>query len=40
MLSEDYMRRFQIHCTVEAQHLSRLLPELYAKYGDKPDDQV
>lgn len=40
MLCEDYMRTFQVHMTVEAQHLSKFLPELYATYGDKPDDEV
>lgn len=40
MLCEEYMRTFQIHCTVEAQHLSKLLPELYAKYHNKPDDEL
>jgi hypothetical protein len=40
MLCEEYMRTFQIHCTVEAQHLSKLLPELYVEYNDKPDDEL
>jgi hypothetical protein len=40
MLSEDYMRTFQIHCTVEAQHLSKFLPGLYAKYSGMPDDEL
>jgi hypothetical protein len=38
LLSEDYMRTFLIHTTVEHQHLAKLLPQLYAEYGDKPDD--
>jgi hypothetical protein len=38
MLCEDYIRKFQIHMTVEAQHLSKFLPELYATYSDKPPD--
>lgn len=38
MLSEKFMRTFQIHTTVEHQHLARLLPVLYAEYSDKPDD--
>jgi hypothetical protein len=40
MLSEKYMRTFQIHCTIEAQQLSKFLPELYAEYHDKPDDEI
>ena len=40
MLSEKFMRTFQIHTTVEHQHLAKLLPELYAANSDKPDDQV
>lgn len=40
MLCEEYMRTFLIHCTVEAQHLSKLLPELYAEYHSKPDDEL
>jgi hypothetical protein len=38
MLCEKYMRTFQIHTTVEHQHLAKLLPELYAEYSDRPDD--
>ena len=38
LLSEDYMRTFLIHTTVEHQHLAKLLPMLYAEYSDKPDD--
>ncbi len=40
MLCEEYMKKFLIHCTVEAQHLSKLLPELYATYHNKPDDEL
>jgi hypothetical protein len=40
MLCEEYMKKFLIHCTVEAQHLSKLLPELYAQYHNKPDDEL
>ena len=40
MLCEDYMRQFQIHMTVEWQHLGGFLPELYATYSDKADDVV
>jgi phloretin hydrolase len=40
MLCEQCMRKFLIHCTVEAQHLSKFLPVLYAEYSGKPDDQV
>jgi hypothetical protein len=38
LLSEDTMRKFLIHTTVEHQHLAKLLPRLYAEYIDKPDD--
>jgi len=38
LLSEDYMRTFLIHTTVEHQHLAKLLPVLYAEYSNKPDD--
>lgn len=38
MLCEDYLKKVLIHGTVEAQHLSKFLPELYELYHDKPDD--
>ena len=38
MLCEDYLKKVMIHATVEAQQLSKFLPELYAEYKDKPDD--
>ena len=38
MLCEEYLEKVMIHATVEAQHLSQFLPELYAEYKDKPDD--
>ncbi|MCD8342689.1 MAG: hypothetical protein LUC87_11195 [Clostridiales bacterium] len=38
MLCEQYLRDVQIHNTVEQQHLSTFLPELYAEYHDKPMD--
>jgi hypothetical protein len=37
-LSEETMRKFLIHTTVEHQHLAKLLPKLYAEYSDRPDD--
>jgi hypothetical protein len=40
MLSEKFMRTFQIHMTMEHQRLALILPELYAQYSDKPDDEV
>lgn len=40
MLCERYMRTFQVHTTVEHQHLAKLLPELYASYSERPDDEV
>ncbi|MCD8014895.1 MAG: hypothetical protein LUG99_17315 [Lachnospiraceae bacterium] len=38
MLCEQYLRDVQIHNTVEQQHLSTFLPELYAEYSDLPMD--
>jgi hypothetical protein len=38
MLTEKYLKKVIIHATVEAQQLSKFLPELYAEYKDKPDD--
>jgi hypothetical protein len=38
MLSEEYLHKVMVHATVEAQQLSKFLPELYAEYKDKPDD--
>jgi hypothetical protein len=38
MFEEDYLRKVMVHSTVEAQQLSKFLPELYAEYHDKPDD--
>jgi hypothetical protein len=38
MLCEAYLKKVMIHATVEAQQLSKFLPELYAEYKDKPDD--
>jgi hypothetical protein len=39
MLCEEYLKKVIIHSTVEAQQLSRFLPDLYAQYKDKPDDE-
>jgi hypothetical protein len=36
--TEDWLKMALRHTTVEAQQLSRFLPELYAEYHDKPDD--
>ena len=38
MLCEEYLEKVLIHGTVEAQQLSKFLPELYTEYKDKPDD--
>jgi len=38
MCSLEEMRKVLIHCTIEAQHLSEFLPQLYAEYKDRPDD--
>jgi hypothetical protein len=38
LLSEDTMRKFLIHTTVEHQHLAKLLPQLYTEYSESPDD--
>lgn len=40
MLSVDYMKNVLYHNTVEAQRLSAILPELYAEYKDRPDDEL
>ena len=40
VLSEETMRKFLIHTTVEHQHLAKLLPKLYEEYSDRPDDEV
>ncbi len=37
-LSNDRLKLVLIHNTVEAQHLSTFLPQLYAEYKDKPID--
>jgi len=39
MLCEEYLKKVIIHATVEAQQLSMFLPQLYAEYKDKPDDE-
>jgi hypothetical protein len=38
MLCEAYLHKVMVHATVEAQQLSKFLPELYAEHKDKPDD--
>ena len=38
MLCEEYLKKVIIHATVEAQQLSKFLPQLYAEYKDLPDD--
>ncbi|MFT9008241.1 MAG: hypothetical protein ABF489_08575 [Bifidobacterium sp.] len=38
MLNEEYLRKVVIHGTVEAQQLSKFLPQLYAEYKDRPMD--
>ena len=38
MLNEDYLKMVMIHATVEAQQLSKFLPELYAEYHTLPDN--
>ena len=40
VLSEETMRKFLIHTTVEHQHLAKLLPKLYEEYKGRPDDEV
>jgi hypothetical protein len=39
MFTLGYMKNVLIHNTIEAQRLNRILPELYADYKDKPDDE-
>jgi hypothetical protein len=38
MLCNEYLHKVLIHSTVEAQQLSKFLPEIYAEYHNKPDD--
>ena len=38
MLTEKHLRKVLVHATVEAQQLSKFLPQLYAEYHNKPDD--
>ncbi len=38
MLCEKYLYKVMIHATIEAQHLSKFLPALYAEYHNQPDD--
>jgi hypothetical protein len=40
MLSEKYLRKYLTHATTEAQQLSKWLPQLYAEFHTKPDDEV
>lgn len=37
MLCDAYLKKIQIHATVEAQHLAKFLPQLYEEYHDRPD---
>jgi hypothetical protein len=39
MLCEEYLGKVITHATVEAQQLSIFLPQLYAEYKDKADDE-
>ena len=40
MLCNEFLRKYIIHTTIEAQQLSKFLPRLYAEYHDKPDDEL
>ncbi len=40
MLCEEFLKKVVIHATVEAQQGMKWLPELYAKYHNKPDDEL
>lgn len=37
-VDEAYMKKVVTHNIIEAQHLNRFLPQLYAEYRGKPDD--
>jgi len=39
MFQEKYLKMVLTHCIVEAQQLSKFLPELYTQYHNKPDDE-
>lgn len=38
MQCEEYLRKVQIHNTVEQQHLATFLPDLYEEYSRLPED--
>jgi hypothetical protein len=40
MLCEEFLKKLLIHATVEAQQSSKWLPQLYAEYHNKPDDEL
>ena len=40
MLCEEHLRKTLIHATVEAQQGIKWLPQLYAEFHNKPDDEV
>ena len=40
MLCEEFLKKLLIHATIEAQQGSKWFPELYAKYHNKPDDEL
>ena len=40
MLNVAYMKKVLYHNIVESQQLNKILPELYAEYHDKPDDEL
>ncbi|MCK5182028.1 MAG: hypothetical protein KAQ73_05755 [Dehalococcoidia bacterium] len=40
MLCEEFLKKVVIHATVEAQQGMKWIPELYAKYHNKPDDEL
>jgi len=39
MLNVAYMQKVLYHNIVESQQLNKILPELYAEYQAKPDDE-
>jgi hypothetical protein len=39
-LTEKYLKKVLIHASTEGQQLSKFLPQLYAEYHDKPDNEL
>jgi len=40
MLCEEFLKKVVIHASVEGQQGIKWIPELYAKYHNRPDDEL